>query len=355
MRRIGCIAGVIVLLAALGWAQANGDRLIMKDGTYQVITKYEIKGDRVRYFSAEREDWEEVPLSAVDWAATAKWKHDYGAAGNGDQVTTQTSPDGQTQASPGGEGSDPEAVEAAKIDAEERAARAAEMARIPFVLPGLRLPDESGVWVLDTYDGRPELAHIMQANGDLNREYEHSVQPYQVGSKAGSRELVRIDGYSAPVELHVNQPVFYVSLNIPMEHPKFANKDDSGPAELGHPLTVDTRGASSVPDDKHAFSSPNSRYVVVALTVGRNLRAATAQAIDGILRGEHSVELTETTKEILPGGRWMMVTPKGTLMMGQYALVEVLSPRDVNLDVWAFGVNPIAPENKGTVGAVEQR
>jgi hypothetical protein len=347
----------MVLVAALGWAQANGDRLILKDGTYQVITKYEIKGDRVRYFSAEREDWEEVPVSEVDWAATAKWKHDYGAAGNADQVTPQTSPDGQTQTNTSGQGSDPEQVEAAKIDAEERAARAAEMARIPFVLPGLRLPDESGVWVLDTFDGRPELAHIMQANGDLNREYEHSVQPYEVGSKAGARELVRVNGYSAPVELHVNQPVFYVSLNIPMEHPNFANagNDDNGPAELGHPLTVDTRGASSVPDDKHAFSSPDSRYVVVSLTVGKNLRSATAQAMDGILRGEHSVELTETTKEILPGGRWMKVTPRGTLLIGQYALVEVLSPRNVNLDVWAFGVDPRAPENKGTVGAVEQR
>jgi len=357
MKWIRGIVGVIVLLASLGWAQANGDRLIMKDGTYQVITKYEIRGERVRYFSAERRDWEEVPVSEVDWAATARWKHDYGAAGNADQATTQTSPTNATSAASATGANDPEAVEAAKIDAEERAARAAEMARMPFVLPGLRLPDESGVWVLDTFDGRPELAHIMQANGDLNREYEHSVLPYEVGSKAGSRELIRVDGYSAPVELHVDQPVFYVSLNIPMKHPKFANagNDDNGPAELSRPLTVDTRGASSVADDKHAFSSPDSRYVVVALTVGKNLRAATAQAVDGILRGEHSVALTETTKEILPGGRWMKVTPRGTLLMGQYALVEVLSPRQVNLDVWAFGVDPRAEENKGTVGAVEQR
>lgn len=345
MRAFCSIAVVIVLLASLGWSQANGDRLIMKDGSYQIITKYEIRGDVVRFYSAERHDWEEVPSSLVDWPATAKWKHDYGAAGNGDQEVTPTNPN------------DPGQVEAAKIDAEERAGRAAELARMPFVLPGLRLPDESGVWVLDTYNGAPELAHIMQANGDLNREYEHSVQPYEVGSKAGSRELVRIDGYSAAVELHVNQPVFYVSLNIPMEHPKFANKDkdDNGPAELVHPLTVDTRGASSVPDDKHAFSSPNSRYVIVALTVGKNLRSATAQAVDEIERGGHPVDLTDMTKEILPGGRWMKITPKNTLMIGQYALVEILSPRDVNLDVWAFGVNPIAPENKGSVGVVEQQ
>jgi hypothetical protein len=242
---------------------------------------------------------------------------------------------------------DPEQIEARKIDAEERAARAAEMARMPFVLPGLRLPDESGVWVLDTYDGRPELAHMTQANGDLNRAYQHSVLAYEVGSKRGSRELIRIEGYSAPVELHVNQPVFYVSLDPP--------KNAAEVEPLSRPLTVETHGAGSLPDDKNAHSSPDSRYVILALEGGKNLRKASAQDVDAIVGGGLPVNATETTKEILPGGHWMKVTPKGTLLIGQYALVEVLSPRDVNLDVWAFGVDPRAPENKGTVGVVEGR
>jgi hypothetical protein len=332
MKRFRSLVVVIVLLTSLAWPQANGDRLIMKDGTYQIVTKYEIKGDRVRFYSAEREDWEEIPASLVDWAATAKWKHDYGAAGNADRVTTDAN--------------DPAQIEAAKIDAEVRAAKAAEMAKRPFILPGLRLPDESGVWVLDTYDGQPELAHIMQANGDLNREYEHSVLPFEAGSRPGSRELIRIDGYTAPVELHVNQPVFYVSLDLPKGAPE--------PETLGKAMTIDTRGASSLKDDKHSFSSPDSRYVILALSVGKNLRTASAQQVDEIMHGGHPVDLTDTTKEILPGGRWMKVTPKGTLMIGQYALVEILSPRDVNLDSWAFGVNPVSPENKNTVGVVEQ-
>lgn len=317
----------------LGWGQVNGDRLILKDGTYQVITKYEIKGDRVRFYSAEREDWEEIPERLVDWAATARWKHDNGLEGKADQVTP-------------GNPQDPEQVEAAKIDAEERAARAAELARMPFVLPGLRLPDESGVWVLDTFDGRPELAHIMQANGDLNREYEHSVQPYEAGSKPGSRQLIRIEGYAAPVELHVNKPVFYVSLDPPKGAPE--------PEPLSKPLTVDTRGAGSVPDDKRSHSSPDSRYVILALEGGRNLRWAPAYALDAVESGAGKPYLTDTTKEILPGGLWMKITPKDTLTFGQYALVEVLSPRDVNLDVWAFGVDPTAGENKGTLGPVQQ-
>ena len=50
----------------------RGKKLILKDGTYQIVREYRREGERVRYFSEERGDWEELPASMVDWDATAR-------------------------------------------------------------------------------------------------------------------------------------------------------------------------------------------------------------------------------------------------------------------------------------------
>jgi hypothetical protein len=57
-------AAAFLLLASV--VASAADRLYLKDGTYQLTNQYEVKTDRVRYYSTERSEWEEIPLELVD-------------------------------------------------------------------------------------------------------------------------------------------------------------------------------------------------------------------------------------------------------------------------------------------------
>ncbi len=46
--------------------------LYLKDGTYQLAREYQVLQDRVRYYSTERDEWEEIPLTMVDLDRTKK-------------------------------------------------------------------------------------------------------------------------------------------------------------------------------------------------------------------------------------------------------------------------------------------
>src|SRR3954470_22136249 len=41
-------------------------KLFMKDGDFHMVREYQVQGNRIRYFSTERGDWEEIPKSLVD-------------------------------------------------------------------------------------------------------------------------------------------------------------------------------------------------------------------------------------------------------------------------------------------------
>jgi hypothetical protein len=60
----------LIALALAAWA-ANL-KLYMTDGSYQIVREYKVEGDRVRFYSIERSDWEEVPKELVDIARTDK-------------------------------------------------------------------------------------------------------------------------------------------------------------------------------------------------------------------------------------------------------------------------------------------
>jgi hypothetical protein len=65
MRR-AIIALFVLCLAALG---AN-IKLYLKDGGFHLVREYKVETDRVRYYSVERSQWEEMPLDLVDLKRT---------------------------------------------------------------------------------------------------------------------------------------------------------------------------------------------------------------------------------------------------------------------------------------------
>src|SRR5690242_3916545 len=96
-RLLGAALMCLLLASTLAPAQAHkplpmkpgvpntgsNHRLILKDGSYQIVRKYEIVGSRVRYISLERGgDWEEMPESLIDWEATRKWERDHAEQSN---------------------------------------------------------------------------------------------------------------------------------------------------------------------------------------------------------------------------------------------------------------------------------
>ena len=58
----------LLLLAVAAWA-ANL-KLYLKDGGYQIVREYKVDADRVRFYSVERSQWEEIPVDLVDLKRT---------------------------------------------------------------------------------------------------------------------------------------------------------------------------------------------------------------------------------------------------------------------------------------------
>ena len=61
---------LLALFALAFTAWAANFKLYLKDGTYQIVREYKVQSDRVRYYSIERSDWEEIPADLVDLKRT---------------------------------------------------------------------------------------------------------------------------------------------------------------------------------------------------------------------------------------------------------------------------------------------
>jgi hypothetical protein len=284
------------LTGMLAYAQQNPKRLIMKDGSYQPATQWQIIGNRVRYFSSERYSWEELPKDLVDWAATDKY--------NEERLKQKT-------------------VNASEIARQDEAERRAEEAVTPTVAPGLRLPNGGGVFLLDRFQNRPQLVELVQSGGELNRQMRKNILRAALNPLAlSSHQTIELKGEHARVQAHQPQPEIY--LNV-----------DSARSSSGQDATPQQA------NDKSA--EPPDRYRIIRLEPRKDVRVVGNLNIAVYGKVSQKENWIKTTAA--PVGEWVKVTPAEPLPPGEYALVEMLDKNQMNLYVWDFGVNPAAPAN----------
>jgi len=273
-------------------------RLILKDGSYQPATKWEVHGDRVRYYSAERYEWEEVPNSMVDWPATEQWEKESASH----HISEETK----------------------EISAEFEAERRAVEARTPLVAPGIKLPASGGVFLLDKFQREPQLVELAQSGGQVQKDTGKNVLRAAINPLSSKKQSIELPGLRARVQSHETRPEIYVDVD-----------------------TNDDTPAGSQPVD------PAHRFRLLRLRSKKDSRVVSNLKIAITGKVSQQESFIETLAEPFSGD-WVKVTPSKSLEPGEYALAEMLGEEQINLYVWDFGVDPSAPENPGARKAVQQ-
>jgi hypothetical protein len=296
-----CVLATVLSFAPLPCFGQNGaKRLILKDGSYQIATKWEIQGDRVHYFSAERNEWEDVPNSLVDWKATDEYEKDRAAG--------KMSP------------------EAIQLEKELEAQRAEDELKSPHVAPGLRLPEDGGIYVLDTYLSEPQLIPLDQTGGEVNRHTGHNVLRGVINPVGGSKHTIELPGARSKLQVHAALPTIYINLGA-------GTQDDQADEKKGK---------------KPPAQLPWDRFRIVRAQVKGDKRILGAIKIAVYGKASQEEQITPADAEQLPEG-WVKLTPKAPLQPGEYAVAELLGKEGMNSFVWDFGMHPDAPANLSAI------
>jgi hypothetical protein len=160
----------------------KGKKLILKDGTFQVAREYSVDGDRVRYWSVERSQWEEIPASLVDWDATHK--------GEAEQATQ-------------------DADLKAKIRASNmaRLTKDIDVDRSLEVKPDLFLPDGIGFYALDR---DKQIREMKQSTAEVKISAGREAERIMSGvAMIPEKKFMDIPGERAAMRLKTAEPEFF--------------------------------------------------------------------------------------------------------------------------------------------------
>ena len=178
-------AVVIVLLASSLSALAQQVKLYLKDGSYTLVKSYEVQGEKVRFYNLDTSEWEEMPVSLVDFDSTKRAQREE-AAGH------------------------EKAIERATVLDKQRFDPAIGAPAGFAVAPGRYLPVTEGVYA---YDGL-RVIPLVQSQGEVVTDKERAVLNMAIPAPLlKKRALVELAGTQAAVRITNPQPVFYVQAN----------------------------------------------------------------------------------------------------------------------------------------------
>lgn len=167
--RLRALLLFLLPLAALFAAEI---RLYLKEGGYHLVREYKVEGDRVRYFSSERGDWEEIPTDLVDLKKTER------------ELKQKTEEERKT---------------AALDDAEEKFERelAAEASKVPL---------DVGAYFVQGEKVLPIKQAELKVQTDKKRNILKTITPIPVVTGKAS---IEVDGERSAVVVQGDRPTFY--------------------------------------------------------------------------------------------------------------------------------------------------
>jgi hypothetical protein len=281
--------------AAVDARLTRGKKLVLKDGSFQLARSYERKGDRVRYYSEERGDWEEIPAALVDWDATAKAERDTEKA---DEALVS------------------------KIHTQEEATKIQTTLDVDAslqVATGVFLPPGEGMFAVE---GKSVIA-IPQVGTAVKNDRKNTIKrvlsPIPIIPAKQNVELV---GGKATLRINTQFPEFYLR-EIQPDYDKDSQLERTSRQSTTGPEVELIR--ATVKGNKRVLESIRSMF---GEEVGRESNTI-------------SIQQWEVAATVY---RYTLSQP---LPPGEYALAEIL-PGGLNLFVWDFGVD-------GTAGAKPEK
>jgi hypothetical protein len=161
-------------------ALPRGKKLVLKDGSFQMVREYQVNGDRVRYYSLDSSQWEEIPEDLVDWDATKK------------AVAEEAQHDAAL-------------AERVHLREQGRHAEQLDIDASVEVAKGVFLPPGEGLFLFDGHT----VAHIAQAETSSTLNKGHEVAKILAPIPLPTRFTISVAGPHALFRIHGGQAEFY--------------------------------------------------------------------------------------------------------------------------------------------------